>query len=153
MQILNIEILVSVLARGVFGVFFAAMFSFIFWRLTSALVDIYNLGTTLYFLAQASIVGVPAAVGIAMAWWNTQSSGRVLWLAVVLTLGTAVAGAWLVNEIRGVETHYALAQGVVRVQVLSVGHMLSSMMAGAVFIGNAIAATFYVYRALRHREM
>ncbi|MCH8186897.1 MAG: hypothetical protein IH862_12430 [Chloroflexi bacterium] len=88
-----------------------------------------------------------------MAWWNAQSSGRVHGLFVVLTLGTAVLSAWLVNEIRGVETHKALLQGVLRVPVFSLSHMLTGMMSGAVLGGNAVAAAFYLYRALRHREV
>ena len=149
----NIELLVNVSARAVFGLFFATVLSFIFWRLTWVSLNTSDLGLTWFFLVQASIVGVSAAIGIGFAWWNTQSSGRTRWLAVVLTLGAAVAGAWLFNEIRGVDTHYALVRGVLRVQVFSISHMLASMMSGAVFIGSAMAAAFYLYRALRYREV
>ena len=151
---LSLELLVNVSARSVFGLFSATVFSFGFWWLTWVSFNTSNLGHDLaFFLVQASIVGGAAAVVTVLVWWNTESSGRVRWLAFVLTLGTAVVGAWLVNEIRGVETHNALFQGVLRVPVFSLSHMLSGMIFGAVLSANAMAAAFYLYRALRHREV
>ena len=149
----SVELLVNVLARGALGLFAAAVLSFGFWWLTWVSFSTSDLGLTWFFLVQASLVGGAAAVGTVLAWWNTQSSGRVRWLSFVLTLGTAVVGAWLVNEIRGVETHKALFQGVLRVPVFSLSYMLASMMSGAVLSANAVAAAFYLYRALRHREV
>ena len=149
----SLELLVNVLARSAFGLFSAAALSFGLWWLTWLSFSTSDLGLTSFFVVQASIVGGSAAAATVLAWWNTQSSGRVRWLSVVLTLGTAVVGAWLVNEIRGVETHKALFQGVLRVPVFSLGHMLASMISGAVLSANAVAAAFYLYRALRHREV
>jgi hypothetical protein len=63
-----------------------------------------------------------------------------------------VFSAWLFNEIRGIETHYALARGVLRVEVFSVSHMVSSLLIGAVLGGNIFAATLYLYRVVRHNE-
>ena len=148
----RLEVWVSVLARGTLGVFFATVLSFIIWRMIWLSINTSDMRLSWFFLVQASIVGVGAAVGIVFAWWNTQSSGKVHWLFVVLTLGTAVASAWLVNEIRGVETNYALFRGVQRVPVFSREHMFVSMMFGAVLGGNAVAAALYLYRALRYRE-
>ncbi len=149
----SLELLVNVSARGVLGLLSATVLSFGFWWLTWVSFNTSNLGLTSFFLVQASIVGGIAALVTVLAWWNTQSSGRVRWVSFVLTLGTAVVGAWLVNEIRGVETHNALFRGVVRVPVFSLSHMLASMMFGAVLSANAVAAAFYLYRALRHREV
>ncbi len=149
----SLELLVNVLARGFLGLFLATVLSFGFWWLTWVSFNTSDLGLSSFFLVQASLVGGAAALVIVLAWWNTQSSGRVHWLSFVLTLGTAVAGAWLVNEIRGVETHYALVQGVSRVEVFSISHMVASMIFGAVLGGNAVAAALYLYRALRHREV
>ena len=149
----SFELLLNVLARSVFGLFSAAVLSFAFWWLTWVSFSTSDLGLPLFFLVQASLVGGAAAVGTVLPWWNTQSSGRVRWLSFVLVLGTAVAGAWLVNEIRGVETHSALFRGVLRVRVFSLSHMLASMISGAVLSANAVAAAFYLYRALRHREV
>ncbi len=149
----SLELLVNVLARGALGLFAASVLSFGFWWLTWLSFSTSGLGLTSFFLVQASIVGGSAAVGTVLAWWNTQSSGRVRWLSFALTLGTAVVGAWLVNEIRGVETHKALFQGVLRVPVFSLSYMLASMISGAVLSANAVAAAFYLYRALRHREL
>jgi len=149
----RLEVWVSVLARGTLGVFFATVLSFIIWRMIWLSINTSDMRLSWFFLVQALIVGIGAAVGIVFAWWNTQSSGRVHWLAFVLTLGAAVAGAWLFNEVRGVDTHYALVRGVSRVQVFSIAHMVASMMFGAVVIGNAMAATLFIYRAVRHREV
>lgn len=150
---ISLELLVNILARGALGLFSATALSFGLWWLSWTSLNTSNLGLTSFFLVQASIVGGSAAVGTVLAWWNAQSSGRVHGLFVVLTLGTAVLSAWLVNEIRGVETHKALLQGVLRVPVFSLSHMLTGMMSGAVLGGNAVAAAFYLYRALRHREV
>lgn len=73
-------------------------------------------------------------------------------VSVAVILIAAVAGAWLVNEIRGVETYYALIRGVRRVPVYSLTHMFVGMMLGAVFVGNAVGAALYLYRVIRHRE-
>jgi hypothetical protein len=148
----SLELLINVLARGALGLFSAAALSFGFWWLTWFSFNTSDLGLTSFFLVQASIMGGSATVPTVFSWWNTQSSGRMHWLLIVVTLGTAVAGAWLVNEIRGIETHKALVGGVLRVPVLSLSHMQTSMIVGAVFGGNAVAAAFYIYRALRHRE-
>lgn len=149
----SLELLINVLARGALGLFSAAALSFGFWWLTWFSFNTSDFGLTSFFLMQASIMGAAAAVPTVFVWWNTQSSGRVHWLFFIIILGTAVVGAWLVNEIRGIETHNALVGGVLRVPVLSLSHMQTSMLAGAVFGGNAAAAVFYLYRVLRHREV
>lgn len=149
---MTIELLVNALARAAVGLLTAIVISFLFWRLTEVSFDTSDLSVGWEFLVQATIVGGAATVPTAFAWWNTQSPRRIQLVSVVLILATAVAGAWLVNEIRGLETHYALFQGVKRLQVFSRTHMFVSMVFPAVLGGNAVAAAFYIYRAMRHRE-
>ena len=149
---MTFELLVNVLARGALGLLSAMVLSFLLWRAAWVSYDMAELSLGWFFLVQAMIVGGAAAVPMAFAWWNTQSARRTQLLIVVITLMTAVAAAWVVNEIRGVETHYALFRGVQRVPVFSRTHMFVGMMFGAVLGGNAVAAALYIYRALRHRE-
>lgn len=149
---LNLELLINVLARGTFGLFSATILGFSFWWLMWVSFDTSNSDLTSFFLVQAQIVGFPAAAITIVAWWNTQSSRKIHGLFIILTIVAAVVGAWLLNEIRGVNTHNALVGGVMRVPVFSLSHMLGSMIFGAALGGNAIAAIFYLYRALRHRE-
>ncbi len=149
---MTIELLVNLLARGALGLLSAIVLSFLIWRVTGVSFDRPDLNLGWFFLMQASIIGGAAAIPTALAWWNTQSSRRIQLVFVVLILATAVASAWLVNEIRGLETQYALFRGVLRVPVFSRNHMFVSMMFGAVLGGNAVAAALYLYRALRHRE-
>ena len=149
---ITVELLVNVLARSTLGLLSAIVLSFLAWRVIGVSFDRPELSLGWFFLMQALLVGGAAAVPTALAWWNTQSSRRIQLLSVVLILGTAVVGAWLVNEIRGVDTQYALFRGVLRVPVFSRNYMFVSMMLGAVFGGNAVAAALYLYRALRHRE-
>jgi len=76
-------------------------------------------------------------------------------LTDVISFGVApgfIMYFWVLNEIRGVETHYALFAGVHRVEVFSVRHMLEGMLAGAVIGGNLIGLGFYIYRGLIYRE-
>ena len=149
---ITVELLVNVLARSTLGLLSAIVLSFLAWRVIGVSFDRPDLSLGWFFLMQALIVGGAAAVPTALAWWNTQSSRRIQLLSVVIILGTAVVGAWLVNEIRGVDTQYALFRGVLRVPVFSRNYMFVSMMLGAAFGGNAVAAALYLYRALRHRE-
>ena len=149
---MTFELLVNALARGALGLLSAIVLSFLFWRLTEVMFDLSDSSLGLQFLVQSLIVGFAAAVPTVFAWWNTQSKRRIQLVYVVVTLGTAVAGAWLVNEIRGVETYYALFGGVTRLQVFSRTHMFVSMIFGAVIGANVVAAAFYIYRAMRYRE-
>ena len=94
MQMVNLELLINVSARGVFGLASAAALSFGVWWLTWVSFSTSGLGRDLaFFLVQASIVGGTAAVATALAWWNTQSSSRVHWLSFALILATAVVSA------------------------------------------------------------
>ena len=146
------ELLVNLLARSALGLLSSIVFSFLIWRLTEVSFNPPDLTLGWRFLLQALIVGVAAAIPTAFAWWNTQGSRRTHLVSFGLILGTAVASAWLVNEIRGVETYYALFGGVQRLQVFSRTYMFVGMMFGAVIRGNAVAAAFYLYRVLRYRE-
>lgn len=57
---------------------------------------------------------------------------------------------WLAITIHGVEIYTALFEGVRRVPVISLRGMIGPMTFGSVPGGDAIAATFFLYRALRH---
>ena len=150
---LSLDLMLIILARGALGLSFAGVLGVGSWALIRVSVQTPNSDSPSFFLVHAAMLGVPAAAGAALAWWNTQSSGRVNWLAVVLTLGTALVSTWLVLEIRGVETYNALFFGFLRVPVISTKDMLSKMVFTAVLSANAAAAAFYLYRALRHREV
>lgn len=150
---MSVELLVNLLARATLGVFLATAASFGVWWFSWVSSNTSDLDMGLFFLVQASIIGGSAAAVTSLAWWSTQSSPRVRWLSGIATVIVAVFGAWLCNEIRGIDTHYGLFAGVFRVPVFSLSHMLSSMMLGAVVAGNATAAVFYTFRAVRHREV
>ena len=147
------ELLINVLARSALGLLSATVLSFFVWRATEASFDVREFSLGWFFLVQASIVGAAATIPTAFAWWNTQSRRRILLASFFLILVTAVISAWLVNEVRGIETHYALFRGVKRVPVFSLTHMFVSLMFGAVLGANAAGAAFYLYRSLRHREV
>ena len=152
-QLFNFELLINILARSTFGTLLAMVLSFLIWWTIWFTYRTSNPNLTAFFLVQSLLVGAPAALATMFAWWNTESSKKVQWQAIGLTLVAAVVSAWLVNEIRGVETHNALFRGGVRVPVFSISHMLSGMIFGAAFGGNGAAAAFYIYRAVRYREM
>ena len=149
----SVELLVNVLARGLLGLFLATILGFGSWSLIRDSIQTPNSDSASFFLVHAAMMGGPAALGAAVAWWNTQSSGRAHWLTVFLTMGITVASTWLVIEIWEVDTYYALFRGVLRVPVISTRDMLTKMMTAAVLSGNAVAAALYLYRALRHREV
>ena len=153
-RLFDVELLINIAARSAVGILSAIVLSLIVWWGTRIFLRLNpgDLGLGMYFLTQAAIIGGAATVAVVLSWWNTQSSRRVQWLSTALTLGATVFSAWLFNEIRGIETHYALARGVLRVEVFSVSHMVSSLLIGAVLGGNIFAATLYLYRVVRHNE-
>ena len=145
-------LLITFLARSALGLISASVLTFLIWRASEITVDTSGLSQGLEFVLQALIVGVAAAVPTVFAWWNTQSPRKIQLTFVVYVLAIAVFSAWLVNEIRGIETHYALFAGVTRLQVFSRTHMFIGMMSGSVLGGNAMAAVLYLYRAVKYRE-
>ncbi|MDP6513011.1 MAG: hypothetical protein QF878_07485 [SAR202 cluster bacterium] len=154
-RLIDVEILIIVVVRGTTGLLSSTVISLMFWWGTRAFLKLNasDLGQDVYFLTQAVIFGASATLVIALSWWNTQSPPRLQWLFAVLTLGITILSAWLFNEIRGIETHYALVGGVLRVEVFSIRHMVSSMMMGAVIGGNIFAASLYLYRVTRYNEV
>ena len=153
-RVFDVELLINIAARSAAGILSATVFSLVVWWGTRIFLRLNpaDLGLGMYFLTQATIIGGAATVVVVVS-WNTQSSRRVHWLSTALTLGATVFSAWLFNEIRGIETHYALSGGVLRVEVFSIRHMVSSLLIGAVVGGNIFAATLYLYRAVRHNEV
>jgi len=154
-RLFDVELLINIAARSAVGILSATVFSLVVWWGTRIFLRLNpaDLGLEIYFLTQATIIGGAATVVVVVSWWNTQSSRRVHWLSTALTLGATVFSAWLFNEIRGIETHYALSGGVLRVEVFSIRHMVSSLLIGAVVGGNIFAAALYLYRVVRHNEV
>ena len=154
-RLFGVELLINIAARSAVGILSATVFSLVVWWGTRIFLKLNpaDLGLEIYFLTQATIIGGAATVVVVLSWWNTQSSRRVHWLSTALILGATVFSAWLFNEIRGIETHYALSGGVLRVEVFSIRHMVSSLLIGAVVGGNIFAAALYLYRVVRHNEV
>jgi len=152
LRILSYDLLMILLARGFFGLFLATVLGFGSWAIIRDSVPTPDSDSASFFLVHAAMAGGPAALGAALAWWNTESSGRAHLLAVFLTMGITVMSTWLVFEIWEVETYNALFGGVYRIPVISTSDMLTKMMTAAVVSANAVAATFYLYRALRYRD-
>ncbi len=103
------EILIGVVVRSVLGVFLAVFLGFGVWMITWLALQAIAMGTTLFIAVQSVVVGAPAGLGAAGAWRNTESSRMVRGLAALLAVGAATLGAWLAVQVRGVDTHYALA--------------------------------------------
>ena len=149
---INLELLVTVFARAVFGLFAAIALSTVIWSFFWVSFKPSPEELASFFLLQTLVVGIPAGLAVIFAWWNTQSPQRIQVMFIALALFTSVVSAWGTNELRGVETHYALVNGVLRVPVFSVRHMLASMLFGAVLGGNLVAGVFFLYRSLKYRE-
>ena len=149
---INMELLVTVIARGVFGLFAAIVLSTVIWSFFWVTFRPSSEELASFFLLQTLIVGIPAGLAVIFAWRNTQSSQRIQVMFIALALFASVIGAWGTNELRGVETHYALVNGVLRVPVFSIRHMLASMLFGAVLGGNFVAGAFFLCRSLKYRE-
>jgi hypothetical protein len=147
------EILIGVIVRGVLGVFLAVFLGLSVWMITWLYLQTVALGSTSFIVVQSAVVGAPAGLGAAVAWWNTESGRKVRGFALLVAIGAAFLGAWLAVEVRGIDTHFALFGGSSRVEVLSLGNMVATLTFASVIMGNATAAAFYIYRATRHREV
>tara|TARA_B100000749_G_scaffold170916_1_gene131646 strand:+ start:173 stop:628 length:456 start_codon:yes stop_codon:yes gene_type:complete len=148
----RMELLVSAIARLLAGVFFSTVIVVLSWAFVKVFLQPSASDTTIYFLKHALLVGSAASVGIIPAWWNTATPLKTNVIMALTVLVIAMLSSWVLNELRGVETYYALAGGVHRVEVFSVRYMLEGMMTGAVIGGNLGGLCFYSYRGLIYRE-
>lgn len=150
---INFELLLAVLIRGILGIFLAVVIGGIFWVISWLYFQEAAIGTGGFLVAQAFVVGAFAGLGTMAAWWNMESPRSVQLLYIVFTLGTTIMTAWLAIEVLGVDTYVALVGGTYRIPVMSLGDMLSKMIFAAVLGGNSVGAAFYLYRALRYHEL
>ena len=95
---INMELLVTVIARGVFGLFAAIVLSTVIWSLFWVSFRPSSEELASFFLLQTLIVGIPAGLAVIFAWWNTQSSQRIQVMFIALALFASVIGAWGTNE-------------------------------------------------------
>lgn len=147
------DLLLAILVRGIAGIFLGILLGYGLWVVAWLFFQSMTLGTAGFLLTQALVVGTSAGLGVVAAWWNMESPRNVQLLAVILTLGTATLTTWLAIEILGVETYAALFGASRRMPVMSIGDMLGKMIFFAVLSGNLAAAGFFLYRALRYREV
>ena len=148
----RMELLVSAIARLLAAVFFSVVLIVLTWAFVKVFLQPSASDPTMYFLKHALLVGGAASVGIIPAWWNTATPLVTNFKMALTVVIVSMLSSWVLNEIRGVETHYALFGGVHRVEVFSVRYMLEGMMAGAVIGGNLTGLGFYSYRGLIYRE-
>lgn len=149
---ISLESAAWILIRTLLGVFISTALSIVVWVLSQLFLRDLALATTSFFITQSLVIGIPAGVGAVAAWWNPDTAGRLRFIyAAIIPIATALC-AWLVVEIRGVQTYYALFGGSYRISVIVQGDLLGTLIVSSVLGGNIIAASFYIYRLIRHRE-
>ena len=152
MRPVGVESAIWIVIRLTLGVFLAVALSIVVWVISQLFLRELALASTGYFITQSLIIGVPAGIGAAAAWWNPEHPASMRLASAVLVPAATFLCAWLTIEIRGVETYYALFGGSQRISVIVLGDMLGALIASSVIGGNAAAAAFYIYRLLRYRE-
>ena len=150
---ISLDAALWIVARALLGVFSSVGLAMVTWVISQLFLRELSVASGGYFLTQALVIGAPAGVGAVAAWWSPDAPTMQRWLqAALIPLATAL-GAWLVLEVRGVETYYALFGGSQRIQVVVQGDMLGTLVAASVIIGNAIGGALHIYRVARYREM
>lgn len=150
---MNLESALWMLIRVVLGVFLATAFSAAAWVLSRYFPMDTAEASTAFFAVQSLIVGVPAGVGAAAAWWTPDSPARMrLIRAAAIPPATALC-ALLAIQIRGVETYYGLFAGSHRILVVETGDLLGALIIASVISANIIAAAFYLHGYIRRREI
>ncbi len=148
----SLESAVWIIVRAILGIFLSVAFAASTWVLSRLFLQNLTLDATTFFVTQSLIIGIPAGIGAAAAWWN-QDSPRILRVLAAIFIPTATfVCAWLTVEIRGVYTYHALFDGSRRIPVIDTGDILTTLIASSVIAANGIAAALYLYRLIRHRE-
>ena len=148
----SLESAIWVVARLFLGIFLPVVLLGFTWVISRLFLQYVSLESTVIYLTQSLIVGIPAGIGAVAAWWNLESPTRLrLFTALIVPPATAFC-AWVTVEIRGVYTYYGLLGGSHRVPVIDIGDLLSTIIVASVISANIFAAIPYFYRLIRHRE-
>lgn len=150
---ISLDAALWIVARALLGVFSSVGLAMVTWVISQLFLRDLSVASGGYFLTQALVIGAPAGIGAVAAWWNPNAPASLRLLQAALIPLAAAFGAWLVIEVRGVETYYALFGGSQRIPVVVQGDMLGTLVASSVIIGNAIGAALHIYRVVRYRDM
>ena len=150
---ISLDACLWIVARALLGVFSSVGLAMVVWVVSQLFLRDLSVASGGYFLTQALVIGAPAGVGAVAAWWSPDAPAWMRWAQVALMPLATALGAWLVLEVRGVETYYALFGGSQRIEVVVQGDMLGTLVVAAVVIGNAIGGALHIWRVVRYREL
>ena len=147
------EISLVLLARGLLGLACSAISGFLVWLAIWSYVHGPALTGTTFVATLALVVGIPSGLVTAILWHNAESPRRIRWMFALIALGSAVAFPYVFMLVRGVETHYGLFFGVLRLPVIDVADALYVMLITSSVAANAVAAVLATYRMAKYREI
>ena len=148
----SIESIIWIAARLLLGIFLSLALPAVVWVMSRLFLQYVSLETTIIFLVQSLIIGIPAGIGAVVAWWSLEAPARVRAITALLVPPATALCAWLTVEVKGVYTYYGLLGGSHRVPVIDLGDLLSTIIVASLVAANILAAAPYFYRLLRHRE-
>ena len=150
----NWEVALAMLLRGTLGLPIAIVFGFggwaVAWR-THFQGELLSMDS--FVISQALVVGMSAAAGAAVCWWNPETPARTRWLITAATFAVGAAAAFLYPHLLGVETYNTLLGGVKRIPAISLQDALPKMILPAAIASNAFAGAIAAYRMTKHREL
>ena len=151
-MMITLESTVWIVVRICLGIFLSVVLSAATWVMSRLFLQYLTLDETTIYITQSLIIGIPAGIGAAAAWWNSDSP-LIFRLAGAFVIPPATSlCAWITIEIRGIYTYYGLLAGSHRVPVIDIGDLLSTVIVSSIIAANCLAAAFYLYRLFFHRE-
>jgi hypothetical protein len=137
-------------ARLFLGLIFSSFAGFISWVF---FFDGSGIDQNAYYLRQSLVIGIPAGITVSLIWWNTESSGIIMMIQAVLVILFTIFLPLLAVNFSDIDVGTTLLGPSLRVPVISLGDIFKKMLIGAILGGNVLAALFFLYRSLFHKEI
>lgn len=153
LRIMSLDLLVILTFRVFGGIFLAVVFAFMSWLLTRPQFEQAMLDSDLLSLVPVLIVGISGGLGAMLAWWNADHARTIKFVYVAVTLGAAMLSTWVTFQYARSITHPTFLTGIGMVRVIYPKDVVIASISAVVISGNVVGGVFYLYRALRHREV
>ena len=149
----SVELLIIVVIRIILGWALTIAFGMVAWAMVRSTFPQVVFSAALFSSVTTLLIGGSAALGAALAWWNTESPRSVRLLSAALAVVTGALSSWIGFQLL-CNTHLIWVSEIGKdVPVIYQSEALFAMITAATIGGNAVAGVLYLYRALLRREV